>query len=210
MNNLTTFYLVRHGQTEWNVKGIVQGGTTDSPLTENGINVSRELAKKFKNIKFDLVFSSDLLRAKRTAEIIVLERELAVKTSELLRERSFGDFDGKPFSHLKEVHDLILKLNESERYAYKHSYTYESDEELTNRFLTFVREVAIAYPNKKILVVSHGSFIRTALMRMGFGDYSDLHPGSVTNGGWVMFQSDGVDFFIKETSGIKKIYSNDK
>src|SRR3990172_12494183 len=128
MNNLTTFYLVRHAQTEWNVKGIVQGGTTDSPLTESGKKVSKELAGKFKDIKFDLVFSSDLLRAKRTAKIIVLEKNLAVRTTELLRERSFGEFDGKANSELRAVHELLSKLEDYEKYSYKHSKEYESDE----------------------------------------------------------------------------------
>lgn len=197
--------MVRHAQTEWNVKGIVQGATSDSALTKVGENTARDLSNKFKNTHFDFVFSSDLLRAKRTAEIILLEREIAIECTKLLRERSFGIFDGKPNADLKEVYDLIAKLEEGERFSYKHSDEYESDEEVTDRFLTFVREVAIAYPDKAVLVVSHGSFIRLALIKMGFGSYKNLPPGSVKNGGWVKFESDGTDFFIKEYDGIKKL-----
>lgn len=204
MNNMTTFYLVRHGQTEWNVKGIIQGATSDSPLTTMGKKMAEDLGEKFKNVHFDHVFSSDLLRAKRTAEIIVLEKDIAIKTTELLRERSFGEFDGKPNEELNIVRNLIEKLEDAEKYSYKHSDDYESDEEVTNRFVTFVREIAISYPGKTILVISHSSLIRQALMKMGFGNYDTLPPGSVHNGGWVKFESDGVDFYIKETEGIKK------
>ena len=75
--------------TEWNEIGLIQGHS-DSPLTAQGITQAKELAKKLKNVKFDLIFSSDLLRAKRTAEIIALEHKLFVQTSKLLRERDFG------------------------------------------------------------------------------------------------------------------------
>ncbi len=60
MNKLTTFYLVRHGETEYNVKGIIQG-QSDSPLTRKGIDETKKLAKNLKGIKFDYIFSSDLL-----------------------------------------------------------------------------------------------------------------------------------------------------
>lgn len=83
-----TFYIVRHGETLWNVKGLLQG-IKDSALTPTGEKQARELAAELESVNFDVIFSSDLLRARRTAEIIALERKLAVKTSQLLRERQF-------------------------------------------------------------------------------------------------------------------------
>ncbi len=204
MNNPATFYMVRHGQTEWNVQGLVQGSTSDSALTDEGKRVAKELGTKFSNINFDLVYSSDQLRAKRTAEIIILEKKLAIETTELLRERSFGEFEGRPNTELNKVKEIIEKLVDAERYVYKHSDAYESDEQLTNRFLTFIREVATANPGKTILLVTHGSFMRLALIKLGFGDYKSLAPGTVDNGGWVKFESDGTDFLIKEYEGIWK------
>ena len=53
MNNYTTFYIVRHGETEYNIQGIAQGHL-DSPLTQKGINDARELGNKFKDIEFDM------------------------------------------------------------------------------------------------------------------------------------------------------------
>ena len=80
--NYCTLYLVRHGETEWNVKKINQG-QSESALTEVGIEQAKETGEKLKHIKFDAIFSSDLSRTQRTAEIIKLDRELVIKTSEL-------------------------------------------------------------------------------------------------------------------------------
>lgn len=113
-----TFYIVRHGETELNVKGLLQG-IQDSALTPLGEKQAKVLAIELRNVDFDLIFSSDLLRAKRTAEIIALERNLAVKTSELLRERQFGKFEGRPREELAVFDQVFEKLSDKEKY--KHS-----------------------------------------------------------------------------------------
>lgn len=61
-NNFCTFYVVRHGETEWNVARKIQGHL-DSSLTENGLSQAKELGKQLQTTHFDAVFSSDLLRA---------------------------------------------------------------------------------------------------------------------------------------------------
>ena len=94
-NHYCQIYLIRHGETDWNAKGLLQG-QSDIPLNKEGEKQTIEAAKKhFKKIKFAAIFSSDLVRAKRTAEIIALEKKMAVETSVLLRERDFGPFEGK-------------------------------------------------------------------------------------------------------------------
>ena len=89
MNNLTTIYIVRHGETNQNVKRIIEGHG-DTPLNENGEMQAKLISEKLRHVQFDLAFSSDLLRAKRTAEIIALEHNLLVETTRLLRERYYG------------------------------------------------------------------------------------------------------------------------
>ena len=84
VNNLTTFYIVRHGQTEWNVLHRIQG-QLDSSLTEQGKQEAKETAKKLKDVHFDVIYSSDLLRSKHTAEIIALEKKLEIMTTKALR-----------------------------------------------------------------------------------------------------------------------------
>ncbi len=202
MSDMTTIYMVRHGKTEWNEKGIIQGHS-DSPLTKEGKEQAKELAQRFKNIKFDYVFSSDLGRSMQTAEIINEEHKLSIKATELLRERTYGEVEGKPSYNFKKWDDMIKDLSDEEHYVFKFKDNIESDEEIYTRFLTFIREVAIIEPGKTILVVSHGGFMRAVLVKLGIGNYSQMKHGAVTNTAFVRLETDGVDFFIKEYEGIK-------
>jgi len=202
-----TLYLVRHGETEWNKKHIVMG-QKDSPLTQEGVRQALATAEQFKDIHFDSIFSSDSLRAHRTAEVIKLERQLAIETSKLLRERTYGPFEGKSVEEYKKAVKHLLEqakhLPEEEKWKFKFGEDIESDEEVVSRFMTQLREIAVAYPNKTVLVVTHGGCIRTFLVRMGYLSREDLPPGSFQNGGYVKVLSDGVDFLLKDVEGIKK------
>lgn len=201
MNDMTTFYLVRHGQTEWNVKGLIQG-TSDSPLTKDGINQAKELAKQLSHVEFDLIFSSDLLRAKKTAEIIVGEKNLAMQTTKLLRERNFGPLEGKSSAYFKEWDEALKMLAVEERYSYRHLDIVESDKDVIERFLIFISELAVRYPGKNILAVTHGGIMRTVLNRLGKLENFARH-GAVGNGAYVKILTDGKDIFVKEIVGIK-------
>lgn len=201
-NNLTTFYLFRHGQTEFNSQKRIQGHV-DSPLTEEGILKIKQVAEKFRNVHFDQAFSSDLLRAKRTAEIIRLERKLEVQTTELLRERNFGAYEGKTQEVVKTYDVLKDRLTDQEKFVFTDG-DVESDESVVTRLLAFIRETAITHPGKSILVATHGSVIRILLIHLGYGTYQSLDHGAVNNVAHVKLTTDGVDFFIEETSGVNK------
>lgn len=204
--NFCTLYLVRHGETEWNKSGIVMG-QSDSPLTEVGLKQTKTTAQELKDINFDAIFSSDLHRAHRTAEIIKLERQLVIQTSKALRERTYGSWEGtsgeeyrKKFQHL---FDKVKQLSEKEQKEFKFAKDIESDEEVVNRFTTQLREISTAYPNKTILVVTHGGCIRTFLMHIGYVKYGELPAGSFSNAGYAKIISDGIDFFVREARSIK-------
>ena len=203
-----TIYIVRHGETNANLEEIVSGHF-DSPLTEKGENQARARGEDLKKIHFDAVFSSDLIRAKRTAEIISLDRQLEVNTSNLLRERFFGKWEGKTISDFieknKQLFELEKKFSESQRQTFKPYPDYESNSEIAGRMLTFLREAAVTYTAKTVLVVAHGSILRSLLFHLGFAKTDELPAGSIENTGYVVLQSDGVDFFVKETKGINKI-----
>lgn len=205
--NLCTLYLVRHGETEWNVKGITQG-QTNSSLTENGKQQAKVVADEFKNIKFDAIFSSDLTRTQNTAEIIKLDREIIIQTSKLLRERSFGNFEGRHGDEFREsVKEKLLereKLSEEEGWSFRIADGVETNKELFDRFILQLREIATVYPSKTVLVVSHGGPIRMFLIKLGYVKNKELTGGSFKNGGYVKILSDGVDFFIKDVKGIIK------
>ena len=207
--NLTTLYIVRHGETEFNAKEIMMGYTVDSALTKKGKGQARKTAEELSHIHFDEVFSSDLSRAKRTAEIITLERKLAVKTTQALREQCYGRYEGKTYevfqSALRELLEKYEELSDKEKLHFRLEEGMETDAEAGSRFITFIREIAVAYPAKTILLVSHGDVIKYFLIHIGYATYSQLRDGSIENCSYVKIQSDGVDFFVRETRGIHKI-----
>ena len=204
-NNFTKFYIIRHGETNWNAKKIVQG-QVDIPLNKTGEKQAEALAKELKYEKFDLAFSSDLLRAKRTTEIIALEHKLTVETTRALRERMFGEYEGKTTEKMSQTYSaLVTKLNREERLRFKLTDKAESDEEMISRIFTFLRETAIVFPGKKILTGTHGGVIRILLVHLGYMSYEELSRKRILNGGFVILESDGTDFFIKEVNGIKDI-----
>lgn len=196
---MTTIYIARHGETEWNVQGLMQGHM-DSPLTENGRNQARELAEALRHIHFDAIFSSDLLRAKRTAEIIALEKELAIQTTKALRERNFGTFEGHSLAEYGKLFESVQKLSWKERINHKPSEDAESIEELLMRYITFLREIAVAYSGKTVLMVSHGGVMRNLLISLGY--WESNHKEKFGNAGYMILESEGVDFFVKEVKGV--------
>lgn len=200
-----TFYIVRHGETEWNTIDRIQG-QLDSPLIQNGITQVEEVGKKLKDVKFDAIFSSDLLRAKRTARIINVDRKLKIATTKALRERTFGKHDGSMGNDYSiKIKNLLKeydKLSHEQKWKFKFAKDYESDEELITRFITFLKEVAVAFIGKTILIVTHGGNMRTFLTRLGYAEYGRLTPGTVKNAGYIVVISSGVDFLLKKVEGV--------
>lgn len=178
-------------------------GQLDIPLNETGEEQAKEAGKKFKTINFDLAFSSDLLRAKRTAELIVLEKKLAVETTKLLRERHYGTLQGKSSSVLADYWKILNKLSHNERLHYKIDDEIESDDEVISRVFTFLRETALANPGKTILIATHGGVLMKVLIHLGMFTYEQTQKIRILNAGYLKLESDGVEFFIKETGGIE-------
>lgn len=205
---LCTIYLVRHGESEANVNKIVQGHT-DSPLTERGVKQAKEVAETFKDVKFDAIYSSDLDRAKRTAQIIKLDRDIDVKNSPLLREKFFGVFESRNHTeYVETLKDEFKKfdnrLTTEERWGHKAHPSMESDRELLDRFIAHLREIATNCPGGKVLVVAHRYAIRMVLLHLGWGKHENLKDGALKTGGYAVLESDGKDFAIKEVVGAEK------
>jgi broad specificity phosphatase PhoE len=205
-----TLYLVRHGETEGNAKQVVNGHQ-DAPLTENGVAQIETVREKLRGVHFDAAYSSDLPRTVRTARIIAQERNLAIQTSRLLRDRFFGEFEGKTYDELgkaeeklREALSKMQSLSGEERWMMRVGEKVESDGEVAMRFITGLREIAVAWPGKNVLVATHGGCIRLFLMRVGFQPYGALGRGAFSNAGFVKVRCDGVDFFVDEVSGLKK------
>lgn len=207
-HNYCRFYLVRHGETEWNVQQKMQGHK-DSPLTPHGINQAKALGDKLKNVAFTHVFSSDLFRAQRTAEIIAADRHLAVKTSALLRETSFGEFEGKTVKFFREQLRNSLAYRESltdkEQMKYCLYPGLETYEETASRCLVFMRETALAHLNHKVLAVSHAGTMRAVLVKLGYATNAQLPHGAIGNTSYAVIDADGINFFIRQVHNINLV-----
>lgn len=213
-NKLTTLYIVRHGESEENIKfttnlPYVHDGEFGSPLSAKGRDQARKRASTFKNIAFDRAFSSDLIRAKETAEIIALEHDLAVATTDVIRERTkgnaVGEVEKRLVGELKSIFDKLETLPELEKIKLESEYGIESREKAVGRLLTFLREIAVAYAGKTLLVVCHGRLISGLLIHLGIYKKDELNWDSVKNTGYFVVESDGIDFFVKELHDIEKV-----
>ena len=154
----TTIYLLRHGQTEDNVHRVIQG-QNDSPLTQEGIDATKDRAEKLKGIIFDAIFCSDIERARKSLEILLkgLDINIDVNYSAEIRELDFGQLTGKKIDDVKDI-ILFHKRNTWEFYP-----GGESGDSLSKRVITFVETVLDKYKGKTLLFMTHYGVIETIL-----------------------------------------------
>jgi broad specificity phosphatase PhoE len=193
--NCCTIYLTRHGETEWNEKKLIQGHT-DIPLNTKGKEQAKLLGKQLKDIDFDVVFSSDLLRAANSAEIIIKEKEMTVIKIKALRERFFGRFEGKSLDEMRKAFGEVMLVTKEKQKKLK-IYDVENDEEIITRLIPFMKKTAKQYIGKKILMVTHGGLLRAFLSYVNYEvpEYSDR---PMKNTGYLIIESDGNKFEIIE------------
>ena len=160
----THLYLVRHGQTEYNRKHIVQGRGVNASLNETGIHQARALSRRFASMPLDVIYSSPLRRASETAQIVAEnQREVPMRYDAGLEEMSWGIYEGQQVSaQLKEVFDeMRMRWNQGEL-GYKVPEG-ESLLEVQQRGLMAIDRIITDNPGSQIMVVAHGRFLRIIL-----------------------------------------------
>jgi probable phosphoglycerate mutase len=168
-------YLARHGQDQDNVNRILNGHR-DKPLTEIGINQAKEVAEKIKeaSIKFDVIFSSPLQRAFKTAEIIAeISGNIIPIKEDLLIERDFGIMTGKPVSSIIEM--CTPNIIETEEINYFLSPEgAETFQDLINRGKKLLDKLEKNYQDKNILLVTHGDIGKMIYCVFYHQDWKDI------------------------------------
>ena len=156
MENKTTIYLVRHGETEANVTNTIQG-QSDVPLNKNGLYQAELAAARFGKMHFDVILSSDLSRAAVTARKIAGERPVTFTPE--LREWDLGHWQGMTFEQAAEKFpeevaafrsgdpDAVISGGESRRVFHE-------------RADRIIRYIISKYPGKTLLCVTHGGLLR--------------------------------------------------
>ncbi|KQX68739.1 histidine phosphatase family protein [Paenibacillus sp. Root444D2] len=161
---MTTIGFIRHGSTEWNRLGKLQG-QLDTELTGEGREQARLLGLRLAKETWDGIISSDLTRARETAQIVSdLSGIPFIGTDKRLRERKYGQVEGTTVAEREERWGPNWKLQELGQ---------ESDEDLWKRWTELEAELLQTYPSGKILLISHGGFIVQILrvLRMDREDF---------------------------------------
>lgn len=142
-------YVVRHGQTDYNVKKLFQGHM-DIPLNNVGIEQAKQIAKQFEDIKVDYIFSSPLKRAMQTAEYISRVVGVKIIPEDRLIERSFGNMEGKANRNDCNIEMML---------DYDKNYDMENVEpiqKLFKRIFDYLKELTYKFKDKNIVIVTHG------------------------------------------------------
>ena len=151
-------YVVRHGQTIWNLERRVQG-ITDIPLTEEGIKSAEELKELVNTLNIDVVISSPLSRARDTAKILV-DSKLPINTDDRIKERNWGLNEGALIDEIDrwDCWDVILNTKVQ---------NIECIQDFMYRVSSFLEEIKVKYKDKNVLVVTHSAVIRVIHYMLG-------------------------------------------
>jgi isoleucyl-tRNA synthetase len=149
-------YTMRHGESEKNVHNVFSNALDKYPLTDNGRKMALASAKKLSENKIDLVISSEVLRAKQTAEIVAKELGTDIVFDARLNEVDPGDLNDQP-DKSKEALDIITAWQNDHEEKIPGG---ESAHQVEDRMFAVWKEISAKYKGKNILLVSHGDSIR--------------------------------------------------
>ncbi len=167
---MTQLSLVRHGQTDWNLVKRIQGGT-DIPLNRTGRAEAAETGLRLRDREWHAIVSSPLSRAEETARIIAGELGLAgPKTIPALTERQHGEIEGLTFLERRDRFPDGVPVP-----------GLESRQDVLDRVLPALGEIAAEHDGKSVLVVSHGGVIGTLLRHATRGE-RPRHNEMIANG----------------------------
>ena len=144
-------YLVRHGQTEKNKYGLVQG-QTETDLSVEGIEDAKKLQELVSSLNIDVVISSPLRRARQTAKIIT-NNKYPINIDDRIIERDWGFCEGANINDVDTVKCWNFYINTSEN-------KIECVQDFMKRINEFIEEIRIKYKDKNVLVVTHSAVLR--------------------------------------------------
>lgn len=173
-------YVIRHGETNANKEGVLQG-SSNWPLNDYGVKLAEITGANMKDIKFDACFSSPLDRAKQTAEIVLKEsgnENIEIQFDDRIKEINMGDCEGKCFKPPNvEVPIIKILLFKNNAFFVRRWKNGETTREVCKRTQAFLKELATKnYEN--VLVSTHG-FATRAMLNMLYDNRFDFWQGRV-------------------------------
>ena len=194
-------YFVRHGRTLWNLEGRFQGASGDSPLLSESIDILKQLGQYLNEIHFDTIYSSDLPRAVKSAEIIQsqLQSPCPLKSIPDLREWQLGKLEGLKIATLNAIYPEQIKAFRSNLAQFDtRMFEAESLYSTTQRTIQFIKSLKES-PAENILIVGHGANL-TASLRTLLG-YKEAHlrkDGGLANASLTVLETDDFEIFTLE------------
>jgi broad specificity phosphatase PhoE len=172
---VTTIFLARHGESDWNVEKRFQGHS-DRPLTERGREQAHALADLVGTEKIDAIYTSPLSRARETAEIVAARAGLEAVALPELREVDTGSWSGLSRADVETRFPEGFARWRSGGSGWENGESYE---EMAERVIGALRKIAEDHPDDRVLVISHGGPIRAihaAAEGLAIKDYRRLKP----------------------------------
>lgn len=190
MKKETNIFLVRHGETEWNLQQKLQGNQ-DSPLTPNGIQQAQEAKAALEPYSIDHAYVSPLQRARDTMTIVLEERSLAPIVSKNLREIHLGPWEGKTRKETASTHpDQYLAFWEKPNLF--NLPGAETFQQLQHRMIQELETIFVKHEGYNILVVSHWIAIKVVLAHYSATPLSNLSEiADPINGGFYRLSRKG-------------------
>jgi broad specificity phosphatase PhoE len=166
----TILILVRHGETTANTDGVWHG-STDTPLNARGEEQASRVAQHIRASFPDAaaVYTSDLQRARRTAEAIGAELGLTRRLEVGLREYHLGSWEGKTYSELYHEHKLWHHIRKDPDFA---PHGGESPRQAAERLTAALRQIAAGHPRERVVVVTHAGALSMAMGAILDGSYT--------------------------------------
>lgn len=159
---MTTLYITRHGETEWNTEGRMQGWN-NSPLTYLGEMQAEWLRDRLKDVEFHAIYSSTLERAYRTADIVKGHRNIEVIKKDDFKEISLGNWEGLTSKEIEAI-------NKEQNYNFwraPHLYIPDGGEhfhELIARTHSSIKEILENHKDENVLIVTHGVSLKAIML----------------------------------------------
>jgi len=189
----TKLYLVRHGETIWNVESRMQGHM-NSPLTEKGKNQAEILRKKLINKAVSAAYTSILERAKETAKIILKNSELPLIERASLNEIGLGEWEGKTFAEAKELNPE--QFNNFWKFPTRYSPSSgETYYELQSRAIPEIYKIFKENTGGRVLIVSHWITIKIIYMHFNKIELDEIdRVPNADNGSYLKIEKSGELF----------------
>ena len=195
-------YFVRHGRTEWNEEGRIQGANGDSPLLESSIQQLEALGQHLSQTYFDAAYSSDLPRAVHTAQILLKQNQhpITLQEAPALREWRLGRLEGRKIKELKALYPEEMRAFRHNLSQFHHNlFDAESLSDTTKRTCDFVKSLK-GKELDTVLIVGHEANLTASIRTLlGYKPEELRKNGGLDNASVTILTTDDFEHYHLET-----------